>query len=322
MAISSAVTPCPVKAAITTDSEAVTAFKRHLATPPCYSKILFADADCSNNVTRSYYAAVCGDNYVYRTLDGNEHIDLPVSITNRNRSSIYVGRWGDMRWAIAGYDLTIQTQSSLMPGSPDGSSYVFVNELLTFGFQHVQAGTFVWNGNHFVAKPSLFARELGVTENFVGEIVVEDDRVKRMIIQTAGVSEFGYDDPATNIPKGLPSTISRLTLDGHCYKRILIRNMTEASSHGELALLFDPHKRIQPEIAVIRVLSNGVETVTSAQDPQMRKEMLAEQLADFTHLTRRELAKRSFVQRTFLVIIVLLVGFGVWRVWKQRSAVR
>lgn len=305
------------QSSIATDDDAVTAFKRYLATPPCYSRVLFSEADCDNNVTRSYYAAVCGDNYVYRTLDGNPNIDFPISITNRNRSSIFVGRWGGMRWAIAGYNLTVQTGQSGSLRVPDGS--VYVNEILTLGFQHVQAGTFVWRGNHFDVKPSLLARELGVTENLTGEIIIEQGRVKRMIIKTAGVSEFQYDDSVTNIPMGLPSIISRLMPDGHCYKRFFLHNLTAASRQEELATIFDPKQRIQPEIAVIHSLSNDVETVTDAQNPELRKGILAEQLVDFAHLTSQERARRSFLRRTFQVVLFLLVGFGVWRLWTRRS---
>lgn len=302
------------------DNEAVTAFKRFLATPPCYSKILYSEADCSNSIIRSYYAVVCGDNYVYRTLEGSPNIDLPISTTNRNHSSIYVARWGNVRWMIAGYDLTIQTGQSDDLRVPDGSLYV--NEILTLGFQHVQAGTFVWRGNHFEVKPSLLARELGVTENFRGEIVIEQGRVKKVIIKTAGVSEFQYDDSVTNIPMGLPSTISRLMPDGRCYKRFLIHNLTAANGQEELAAIFDPKQRIQPEIAVIHSLSNDVETVTDAQNPQLRKEVLAEQLIDFAHLTRQERARQSFLRRTFQVVLFLLVGFGVWRLYTQLIAAK
>lgn len=296
--------------------QAVIAFKKHLSTPPCYSRILFSEADCSNNVTRSYYVAICGDNYVYRTLYGGENIDLPVSVTNRNRSSVYVGRWGDMHWAIAGYDLTIAVNPLPAQPLPDGSSYVFVNELLTFGFQHVQAGTFVWNGRYFEAKPSVFARELGQTENLSGEIIVEGGVVKRMIVNTAGVSEFQYDTSGTNIPYGLPSIISRLTPDGRCTSRWIIHDMIKAVP-SDTAMLFDPKHRIQSDIAVIRVISNGVERIATAQNPQLRNNLLREQLADFVPLTQRELGRRSFVRSAFGVLVVLLTGLGIWRMHKK-----
>lgn len=270
------------------DSQAVIAFKKYLATPPCYSKILFSEADCSNNVTRNYYVAICGDNYVYRTLYGGENVDLPVSVTNRNRSSIYVGRWGDMHWAIAGYDLTIAIKPLPAQPRPDGSSYVFVNELLTLGFQHVQAGTFVWNGRYFEVKPSVFARELGRTENYSGEIIVEGGVVKKMIVKTAGISEFQYDNSVTNIPYGLPSVITRLTPEGRCVSRWIIHEMIAANS-SDTSILFDPKQRIQPDIAVIRVISNGIERIATAQNPQMRNNLLREQLADFAPLSQREL---------------------------------
>lgn len=314
--IISAFEMCALPADTSSDTQAVVAFKRHLATPPCYSKILFSEADCNNNIVRRYYVAICDENYVYRSLYGNENVDLPISISNRNRSSVYVGRWRDMHWAIAGYDLTIEIQPSPTRPAPDGSSYVFVNELLTFGFQHVQAGTFVWRGDHFVAKPSLFARELGQTENFTGKIIVEDGLVKRMIVEKAGVSEFQYDDSTTSIPHGLPSVISKITADGHCTSRWLIHNMTKASAE-ETAALFDPNQRIHPELVAIRVISNGVETVAKAQNPQMRKEILAEQLADFVSLTQRVAARRSFIQRTFMLVVFLLLVSGIWYLWKH-----
>ncbi len=309
-----------IAADIISDTQAVTAFKRHLATPPCYSKILYSEADCNNNIVRRYYAAICDENYVYRSLHRNENVDLPISMSNRNWSSVYVGRWRDMHWAIAGYDLTIETQPSPAKPAPDGSSYVFVNELLTFGFQHVQAGTFVWNGNYFVAKPSRFARELGQTENFTGKIVVEAGVVKKMIVEKAGVAEFQYDNSITTLPHGLPSVISKLTPDGHCTARWLIHEMTKASTE-ETATLFDPKQRIQPGLAAIRVISNGVETVIQPQNSQMRKEILAEQLADFVTLTQREAARRSFIRKTFMIVIFLLFGSGIWYVWKHVRSV-
>lgn len=298
------------------DSQAVLAFKKHLSTIPCFSKIVFSEADCQNNIIRSYYAAVCGLNYVYRTLDGKGDIDLPVSATNRNRSSIYVGRYGDMHWAIAGYDLTISIKPPADHLAPDGSCYVFVNEILTFGFQAVQAGTFVWRGNTFAAKPSQFARELGDTDNFTGEIHIEAGVVKKMIVHKDGMSEFSYATNGADVPHGLPLVVTRLAPDGSCRGRWIIHSMIPANREAS-DVHFDPYQRIQSDIAMVRVISNGVEYITHAQDQQLRNKVLTEQLADFAHLKKPMLAKQTFVQKAFLVVLVLLLGLGGWYFWRQ-----
>ena len=302
--------------AVGVDSEAVVAFKRHLATPPCYSRILYSAADCSNTVLRSYYAACCGDNYVYRQLTGYENIDLPVSYTNRNHSLVFGGRLGDTHWAIAGYDLNIDLQPALGRPPADGSLYVYLNELLSFGSQHVQAGTFVWQGNHFEAQPSRFSQELGISKAFTGEIFLESGRVKRMVVKTSGIWDYGYDDAVTNIPVGLPTTITQVAQNGRCVSRFLIQRMTPGDPLGTTAL-FDPKRQIDPEITILHTVSNGIETVTGAQNPLVMQ-ISVEELAPFA---RKEMARRSLIKRAVLwSVFTPSIGLALWLLWKKGRA--
>ena len=252
-----------------TDSPDVAAFKRHLATIPCYQEIIFSESDCNNNITRTYYAAVCGADYAYRSLEGQPDLSLPISATNRNRSSIYVGRYGDKHWRIAGYDLFIDSSGNTKAMSVDGSSYVFVNEVMSFGFQHVQAGTFVWQGDHFTVKPSQFARELGQNEDFQGRIVVEGGRVKRMIIDGAGICDYEYGNEGEEVPRGLPIKISRITAEGYCFSRLVIHRLIPQA--GKTASdLFDPYQRIQPDIAKVSLVSNAAVVTIHPKNPKLR----------------------------------------------------
>lgn len=304
--------------ALAVDSEAVVAFKRYLATPPCYSRILYSTADCSNNVLRSYYAACCGDNYVYRQLTGFENIDLPVSHTNRNHSPIFGGRLGDTHWAVSGYTLNIDLQPAPGRPPPDGSLHVYLNQLLSFGSQHVQAGTFVWQGNHFEAQASRFSQELGVSGIFTGEIFVEAGRVKRMVVKGSGIWDYGYDNSSTNIPKGLPTTITQVKQDGRCVSRFIIQRMTPGDRTGDSAL-FDPKRQIDPQITILQVVSNGIETVTGAQNPLV-KQITEEELGP---LARKEIARRSRIQKAVLwSVFTPSIGLALWLLWKKHRAVK
>src|SRR5882724_1873534 len=192
------------------DEDMVEAFKQYLGNPPCFSRVIYSEVSCNNTVSRTEVGGWCGDSFFLRELTGSENLDLPVSINNRNQSTLYVGRLGDTRWQIAGYNLSISVQPNL--AKPDAyagmsdSMQVMLGAVFSLGSQHIQPGTFVWSGNKFKVQASPFAKQMGA-EEFDGEIVVADGKVTRMIVKGSGIWDYKYST-TTNIPAGLPSEIT------------------------------------------------------------------------------------------------------------------
>lgn len=299
------------------EEAAITKFKEHLSTPPCYSKILYSEASCNNTLIRSFHAACCRDSFFLRQLTGFENIDLPVSFTNRNKSPLYVGRLGDTRWQIAGYDLSLAVQAvpdkaDPITGMSDAMKVMF-GGMLCLGSQHVQPGTFVWNGNKFTAQATEFAKNFGYKQ-FEGEIIVESGLVSKMIVKGSGMWKYTYSNQSTNIPFGLPAEIIELGSDEKCQAKIVVQEMAPGDPLNE-PMLFDPKNRIDPTIAIVHIYSNNVQTVETNENPLVTQ-INMEEVAPFAH--RLEVRRHKIRIYTVIVIVGITISFLLWMVWKRQ----
>ena len=239
-------------------ADAVEAFKEYLASPPSIAKIIYSEASCNDTLSRTLVGGWCGNSFYVRELTGAENLDVPISRTNQNHSVLYVGRLGDSRWQIAGYELKLSIQPNLSKPDPyavvSDAMQAMLGGAINLGSQHVQPGTFVWSGNKFTAKASPWARQFGIDE-FQGEIIVTGGLVTRMIITGSGTWDYKYS-AAANLPLGIPAEIICGGSD-HCTSKILIKQIVPAMPSDEMRI-FDPQARIDKSVASLTVLSNSV----------------------------------------------------------------
>jgi len=292
----------------------VEAFKRYLANPPCFSRIIYSEVSCNNTVSRTEVGGWCGDSFFLRELTGSENLDFPISLTNRNQSTLYVGRLGDTRWQIAAYNLSISVQPNLSKpdaytGMSDGMQ-AMLGAVLSLGSQHVQPGTFVWSGNKFKVKASPFAKQFGA-EEFDGEIVVTDGKVARMIVNGSGTWDYKYP-PNTNILAGLPSEIIYGGND-NCISKIIIKEMIPAKPSDEMKL-FDPRSQIDASVTILKVLSNSVVVVKPVPNQLLTKMAKEQFISDKTNIEQS--AKTTTNTRVIILSIMLLlsVGFAIFAI--------
>ena len=301
--------------------DAVEAFKTYLAHPPCISKIIYSEASCNDTVSRTLVGGWCGDSFFVRQLTGSENPDLPVSLTNRNQSVLYLGRLGDTRWQIAGYQLALSIQPNLSkPDSYAGMSDSMITMLegvITLGSQHVQPGTFVWSGDKFTVKASSWARQFGAKE-FQGEIIVTGGLVARMIITGSGTWDYKYS-AATNLPLGIPAEIFCGGSD-HCRSKIMIKEMVPAMPSDEMKI-FDPKERIDKSVAILKVLSNSIVIVNPVRMGPLATQLAKEELPPTGNVNsvRPVQSSKTAVRLAILSIILLSsIGFAILAIRSRR----
>lgn len=287
----------------------VGAFKKYLSNPPCISRITYSEASCDDKVKRTEVGGWCGSSFYLRELTGTENLDLPISLTNRNRSALYVGRLGDSRWEIAGYRLGVSIQPNLASPDPyagmSDSMQTLLGGIVNLGSQHVQPGTFVWSGDDFSVKASPFARQFGANE-FRGHIVVTGGYVTRMVIDGSGTWDYKYSAAAT-LPLGIPDLIICVG-NNHCISKIMIKELTLGTPSDENTM-FDPLRRIDKSIAALTVLSNGVEVVKPASNflpIQLAKAELlpsgGTNMVTLVHTTKHDFAVRRTIVLLFMLV--------------------
>ena len=295
--------------------DAVETFKNYLATPPCISRIVYSEVSCKNTVSRTLAAGRCGSSFYVRELMGSENLNLPISITNRNQSPLYVGRLGDTRWQIAGYNTTISVDPNLSkPDSYTGMSdsmQTMVGGIFSLGSQHVQPGTFVWSGNKFKAKASPLAEQFGYKE-LDGEIVVAGGVVTSMIINGSGTWKYTYATSA-NLPVGLPSEIESIYGGGNdtCISKVIIREMIPAKLSDELNV-FDPRSHIDNSVTILKVLSNSIVVIQPVENrlvTRMMKEQIGLGGIKLDQADSPPIAIRNII---LLIMLLATIGFTIF----------
>lgn len=249
------------------EEPAVAAFKSHFASTPCFSRIVYSEVSCGNTPVRTLHAGYCGDSFFVRQLTGSEDIDHPISSSNQNRSPLYVGRLGDTRWQIAGYQMSL----SLLPNLKEPDNYtrmsdgmqIMVGGVVCFGSQHVQPGSFVWSGNRFKAQASALAKGFGFQE-FEGQIIVSNGLVTKMVIEGSGAWAYSYDEN-TNVPFGLPTEFVKCGENDSCLEKCIIREMIRGNPSQQMSN-FDPKSHIAQEITIRNVFSNSVQIVKPTEN--------------------------------------------------------
>ncbi len=291
------------------DEPAVAAFKEYLARPPCIVRMIYSEMSCSNTLSRSLHAGYCGDSFFVRHLVGAENIDLPISTNNQNRSPLYVGRLGDTRWQIAGYQMNL----SLQPNLKNQDSYtrmsdgmqVMVGGIVCLGSQHVQPGSFVWSGNKFKAQASVLAKQFGFDE-FEGEIAVESGVVKKMTVNGSGAWLYSYNS-GSNLPFGVPSELVKLGANELCVDKVQIREMVIGDISQQMSV-FDPKTHIVPEVTIENVYSNSLQIIKPVENAIVMEMLLKENEALRKNARRGSLAKRIVTLGAVLVVSLVFGG--------------
>ena len=297
------------------DQDQVEPFKKYLSSPPCISRIVYSEVSCQGTEKRSLAGGWCGASFYVRQLTGKENPDLPISETNPNWSVLYVGCLGDTRWQIAGYNLTLSTLPDLKNRDPyagmSDAMQIMLGGVINLGSQHVEPGTFVWEGTNFTVKASPLGQEYGFNE-FKGGVVVSNQEVVRMVIQGSGMWDYKY---STNLPPGIPSEIVSRGGDIGCISKILIKKLTFTKPSSEMNV-FDPRNLIDKSVTILKVLSNGVVVVKPVSNPKVAAIAMQEMEASVRSANTK---KRSVVQEcTIAALIVISAGFIAFVMWYKR----
>ncbi len=243
------------------------AFKEYLSSEPCISKIRFSEIACDNaTVAKEYVGAVCGQNFFLRQLQAGDNPKFPISLTNRNRSSFFVGRSKSMRWQIADYEVTRSYDPN--ERKPDaytvGSDHLRLvfNDLLGMGAQHLEVGSAKWERNTYYALPFATYRQFATTEEslkrlFRGEVTITDGNVTGMALPASGKFKYSYD-ALKKLPVGIPSEIIWSDKIGGCLKKISIAEFQFGTTADDLSHMFEPDFHIVSEAAIPSVLSNSI----------------------------------------------------------------
>ena len=302
--------------------DAVEAFKTYLSHPPCISKIIYSEVSCKDTVSRTLAGGWCGSSFFVRELTGSENLDLPISLTNRNHSVLYVGRLGDTRWQIAGYNLSLSIQPDLSKPDPyagmsDGMK-TMLDGVINLGSQHVQPGACVWSGDNFTVKASSWSRQFGATE-FHGKIIVSGGLVSRMIINGSGTWDYRYSATA-NLPLGMPTEIICGGNDS-CISKIFIKEMIPAMTADEMKI-FDPKERIDKTVTLLKVLSNSIIIIKPLAKGPLVTQLAKEDLASAGTVNNISPVKsqKPIVRLAILLIILLSsIGFAILAIRNRKS---
>ena len=270
------------------EEDAVAAFKKHLSSPPSFSRIIYSEASCNGTIARTNYAGYCGDSFF---LQGN---------------SLFVGRVGDARWQIAGSRLTISEHPD--PAQPDPYAGMSDDMRSLVGgivslttSQYVVPGSFVWNGNHFKCKGVLTGA--GRIPEFEGEITVEGGVVTKMLARGAGVWTYRYSK-SNNLPFGIPSEITMVGRDSPCVSKVIIHEMVPVDPADEL-LIFAPERFCDTNFMTLKKLSLS-KVVSLSTEPHALTQLEDDELKLRLEKAARAAAQRSR-KRTILLIVCVVV---------------
>lgn len=269
------------------DDSSVAAFKNYLSRPPRISRIVYSEL----GTDRKIVAAVDGENLYYRAIKPGENPDLPIGTKNTMRVTPFVGRIGDMRWQIAGFNMTKAFHADTnhpdpITGFADGAR-VILNGILNLGSQHVEPGSFIWKGNEFEVQSSVaFNNRVHSVETnsagqqifkpllpdqLTGKITAKNGVVAEMIINMSGRFTYEYD-PKIKLPKGIPSRIK------NDQKTYLIEKFVLAGDEGVNPEIFQPERYVAPELTMLKVVSNNITIIEPKPNKLVDQIIIREEL--------------------------------------------
>lgn len=308
------------------DEAAVVAFKDYLSHPPRIARLVFsksltdpARAQSLRGIQR-YIAAVDGDSFFYREIKAGENPDLPISAKNKMRSSLFVGRSGDMRWQIVGFD--IKEAVNAQPEHPDAytafadNERLIANEVFGFSSQLVEPGSFTWNGNKFNVPlgktyKSLVRVEPPLPDTFSGSIKVKHGNVVEMSAEHwLGTATYEYDSSA-HLPLGIPSKITR---GGKSYT---IHELVFLDKEDVRPEIFRPETYVAAELASITVVSNSQRTVEPKAN-KLATEVIYQDLMEQKAVLQKKTSNKRITVAFVVLLVAATVGFLVFRMWRRR----
>jgi hypothetical protein len=199
-------------------------------------------------------------------------------------------------------------------------SYYLLCEMLTFGSQSIQPGSFRWDGDSFTALPN----ELGVKwtgslpdpqrlDLLKGTLRQVDERTFQILSPTHG-STFLVYDAALGLPPGWPSEVRRACERADQCDRVfkVVRVETEFETSGDP---FDPTTYVASAVALERVISNSVVVSEPVLGPQ-HVEMLRAELGGYPPEERASI-KRMLVVAVLLVLAMAPLVFMLLRRHKK-----
>lgn len=276
------------------DDAQMEAVKHWLSVSPCFSLIRYSAMDYQDRKERGYALAVCGETFVFKQSNTDYDFSVPISRTNRNRATLFLGRLGSMRWQIASGGYKVTESYSPDPARPDpyaaasDSTLMTIAEPLTFGSMQLQPGSFVWKGNTFAAKLNPVAEQImrGAGRNdtnwlhrlLMGKI--ERTSPTNLVLSgpLLGRAELTFAQNA-GLPLGWPKRIE--VLRDNKRVRQLVFQVVETGTPADVREIANPANLITAEVAQRSVWSNGVEIATAEANNlvvSLVREELAEQM--------------------------------------------
>ncbi len=251
------------------DGTAIAAFKNYFSHPHRIARIEYTELPSG----RRFIGAADGVNFYHREIDSGTKPDSLISARNKMRSGFFVGRSGDMRWQIAGFNVIKAVNANAKIDACTAfadTSCIILNGILNLGPQTVEPGSFRWDGDNFEARFSRAYGEnmrgvsmvqsnsngkvttnySGFPETFAGRIFIKDGLVQEIAFDRAGRFKYEYA-PSAKVPKGIPSKI----ICGD--KAYTIQKLVFAGESGVDPATFDPERYVVPELRMITVVSNG-----------------------------------------------------------------
>jgi len=249
------------------NDSSVVAFKNYLSRPPRISRIVYSELETGRRVI----AAVDGENLYYREIKPGENPDLPIGANNLMRGTPFVGRFGDLRWQIAGFNITKAFHADTNNQDPytgfADAARVVLNGILNLGSQHVEPGSFIWKGNEFEVQSSVaFNYQFRAVETnragqqifkqplpdkLQGTVTVKNGVITEMIINLSGKFTYEYD-AKMKLPFGIPSQIK----SGQ--GTYLIEKLVLAGNEGVNPEIFQPERYVAPELTILKIVSNNI----------------------------------------------------------------
>jgi hypothetical protein len=297
----------------------VAALKKYLSQPPCISRLVYSEIPVdAKQKGRTYVAAFSEEGFYMREIKPGENYDVPISSSNRMRSSLLVGRYHDTSWQINGFNVA----ATIDPNPKQSDRYTvfaenqktLLQEVVTLGSQEIKPGSAVWNGDKFQAVPSSFMRQMFPDKKLLnGEAKVADGRIVEMQIESSGMWDYEYEDSPKR-PRWFPARIWPFG-PGHVRRQGFFIQEIVLSENNDLTNKFLPTAHIAQDVALLTVVSNN-QAVHSfdSEDPGViaivRKEMSP---------IAKNHNRKTIAWIGFATIIVIIIGITGYRNMRKRK---